>query len=728
MTDLGNFLQDRRKAELQTMHQFWFPGESRLSVRSDLEERIADALVGGVNVAECVARLTRSQRALLKAVLAHSEALVECEAVHAVLEADGLPTPEVENAGRMLFERGFLGRVRKTSPRREYYRVTEHLAENLTRVFDLSRRRVEPGDQLSQKRLPFEIDFDGEELDARVARIADERLQQLVRIAIESHGLVDANTPGVLEAIGDDPRPESAGPPRRRASSASSRSKSASASAFKDTGRKDRGIFSSTWPPMLEESGVGTIGPVSLKDFGIVIEEPALIIFQEWIQRRARTLLRQPVHPDTAVETGVDLYIDLERLIGVLEENPIQLTRDGKVPRRAYEALRTEMYLSRLQEYVQEDVAEALVALAQRIGVVERYAGLLQLHEERLMVWRKLDLTRQVELILEQFLEEKRGARWSFHQETLRRILIEVLREQVHDEWVPLEALVSVVVSTYLLELEEREVRQALRQRREEDFARERLNSPFHRLGRDLVYWIVNRLLVLGVCELGSVDGKLTGFRLSSLGKEVLGVEREPRESRILVNPDGEIILFCEGLRGLRLELVLSRFASRISAERVRRYRIDRDSIRAGIRSGLSLSQIRKTLQKATDHPLPEPVLVALKDWGKDLDWVQVEPTVCLSGLTGAREGELSKFLDEHKCGHTTCADGTVVIRAKELHSGRWSKTLEALREAGWLIRSSGGAKASDAVEGGSGEVSEKKAARRKKSKSQSREAGRDDG
>lgn len=685
MISLHSFLSDRRKAELQTIHQFWYPGESRLSERGDLERRIADALAGGVNAADCVARLNRSQRSLLQAVLLAPDHVAECSAVHRSLEAEGMSTPEVENAGRMLGERGFLGRERIVAPRREFYRIPAELAENLARVFALDARKVLPADQLSQKRLAFEIEFDGTQLDDRVDQIEDVVLRRLTRLAVDNHGLADASTPGVAEIMTDRPSLED---PDAKETGGTRADTTSPARGRVPTARPAAlGIFERAWVSQLETLGIGTIGPISLKDFGITVEEPALIVFQEWILQRARHQLREPISPDTTIESGVDLYVDLDRFVGLLEAEPLALTRDGKIPRRALESLRGSLFVQRLAAHIEGDPAEAIVRLAQRIGVVERYAGQLQQHPERLRVWRKVDLTRKVEMILDHFLAENRGARWSFHQGVLRRILLDVLREQTHDAWISLEAVVGTVVSTYLLELEEREVRASLQQRREEDFSRERLSSPFHRLGRDLVYWIVNRLLLLGVCELGSTDGRLTAIRLSALGKEVLGVERLPRESRILVNPDGEIILFCEGLRGMRMELQLSRFAERVSAERVRRYKLSRASMRAGIRSGLSLAEIRDMLQEAAQHPVPEPVLVAIRDWGKDLDWVTIRQALCLTGLRPERAKELGSVLANAGCEHTVLSDGSVVVHQSALDSGDWERTLTTLREGGWLMR-----------------------------------------
>ncbi len=649
------------------MLQFWFPGEPRLVAREELEQRLAEAFIRGVHVQERLARLTRTQRSFLTEVLRRPSHQAEVQAVTQQLERSGSHPLEVESAARMLTERGFLGRKRIGSG--DLFVIPEELAQHLQQALVPEHQEVPPAAQLSQKRLPFDIDFEGRTLSERIDSLEDPTLAALTRIAVENYGLAEWNTPGVQEIVGAAHEPAPGEDPQDA---------------------QLEHLHLPEWRQALEDSGIGTIGSVSLKDFGILVEEPALVIFQEWIQKRAHEGLHGLEEPDTVLEAGVDLYIDLDRIAMRLEEEPVRLTRGGKIPKRFMEALRASLYLVRLESYLEGDLVDSTIQLAFRLGILESYGKQVQVYQERQQVWRKLDLIRKVEMILERFKGESQGDRWSFHQEALRNILLEFLTEEQPEQWISLDALVGSVLSTYLLELDEREVREVLRQRREEDFVRERLNSSFRRLATDLIYWIVNRFLPLGICELGMQEGKLSAFRLTALGQKVLGIREQPDESRLLVNPDFEIILFHEGLQGMRLELALARFGERVSAERIRRYRVTRESIRYGIRSGLSLAEIRQILRSSCDHPLPEPVLVALGDWGKDLDWIQVEPAILLKGLKPSRARELSKFLRRQRCEHQLCPDGTVVIPGEQLgpHApGEGLAILEHLRDQGWLVR-----------------------------------------
>lgn len=654
MISVRDYLRRRRKAELQTIHQFWYPGESRLSTRDDLEKRVAQALTAGLQLDERLARLSKPQVSLLTALLGRKpDYAVEVRQVHQRLEQSGVPKVEVDSVGRMLVERGFIDRRRipVSGEEREVFLIPAELGLRLEEALETSVAELDPAAQLTQKRLDFDIDFEGRCLDERIESLQDERLRRLVRVAIERRGMLELGSGAARSILEDVAAPES-------------------------------------WREELERAGIGTIGPIALGDFGIVVQAPAVIVLQEWIGRDAREKLGVVEEPDTVVEAGVDLYIDVDRLSMMLLEEPGRLTREGKVPKRVQDRLRAGLHLERVAEFVEGDVADQVLGLTSKLGVVERYGGELRVDEDRLRLWRKLDLTRQCEIVMDRFASDKRGSNWSFHQEVLRELLIDTLREVAPRGWISFESLVSLVVSTYLLELEEREVRETLRELREEEFSQERLSSSFPRLGSDLVHWVVHRLLVAGVCELGYLGGKLSAFRLTPLGKKVLGVSEKAGERRVLVNPDFEIILFCEGLPGQRLELSLSRFGDRVSAERIRRYRVTRETVRYGIRSGLSVEQMQKLLEEASDYPLPESIGVDLRDWGKDLDWISARPAVWLSGVRSDRAEEVRECLSEqgyqcYPCGN----DGLTVVSSDRERAVDLSSILELLRERGWLVR-----------------------------------------
>ena len=682
MSLVQDILDNRRKSELQTMHQFWFPGEAMISARDELLERVTDALVQGSQLSDAVSRLSKTQRSLLEHLLQAEGQCIACQSLLQLLGTDGTPSSEIENAVRVLTERGFISRQREqvvgkngSTVSREVYFLPRELADNLAGVLDLSVRKVKPADQLSQKRLAFEIDFSGKNLEKRISKLEDPVLRRVVRIAMEHHGVADISTPGVIEALN-------------------------SAAPTQAASESDQ--FPKHWRQDLEQAEIGTVGSISLKDYGILVNEPALILFQEWIHRHADSMLKQAneaseeedrdlfgkgqkITPERILEVGADLAIDIDRMVGILSGEPVKLTRGGKIAKRLYDSIHSQLFLTRIENELESGVVESIMQLCKSLGLIECYADQITVQPEQFAIWRKLDLSRQIRHVLDLFIADNRGDHWSFHQEALRKIFLESIQKYVDSDWLPFDSLITHCISTYLLELEEREVRQILRERREEDFSHEKLNCHYHDLSRDLVYWVVNRILPLGICELGQVDNKLSALRLTALGRDIFGLPYEQKGSRILVNPNFEIMLFCEGLRGMCWEVQLSRFAERLSAEGVRRYRVTRESMRLGIRQGISTSEICQVLTSASDHPLPEPVLVSLRDWGKNLEWIKVENSVSLRGLNPERAQELSDSLEDEDIEHCLCPDGTVVLSGPSME--RLTDLLDQLRNDGWLVR-----------------------------------------
>lgn len=658
MSAVGKFLRGLKKAELQTIHQFWLPGESANTRVEDLRQRVEKVFVSGEGVSEKVERLSQTQKRLIQDVLSRPEPRAQVTDVQAGLAQSGASRIEVESTVRQLTERGFVTRHRPDRSRGgEFLEIPDELAGHLAKALNVGEGAVSAADSVSLRKLDqATVDVEGETLESRIASLKDPVLAELCRRALAQRGVLDLDADEIVDYLETEGTDE---------------------------------IDEEGWAAALEESGIGTIGDGRLQDYGITLPDTSLVIFQEWLQSRALKSMPRETYPDLILESGVDLLIDIERLTLHIEQEPIRLTRAGSFPKRLAEQLRRTFAMERLTDYLEGDTVTRVLRVVMRLGLVENFAGELRVNDSRLESWRELDFRRKTEIVLQRFLEESAGARWSFHQEGLRSILLDTLREHGTEGWVSLDAVIDHCVSTYLLELEEREVAQQLRQRREEDFSRDRLQCPVHRLGTDLAFWIINRMLNLGMCEVGVIDSSLSCILLTDLGKYLLGEETAASECRVLVNPDFEIMLITEGIEGMDLELQLARFSERISAERVRRYRATPESMRSGVRSGLQIDGIREVLEGASDHPLPETVGVAIRDWGRDMDWIQVSPAIHLSELKPDRYKQLTEILDEEKIKYVEIGRRELFIPGHRI--GRSDSEapafIDRLRDEGWLVR-----------------------------------------
>ena len=60
---------------------------------------------------------------------------------------------------------------------------------------------------------------------------------------------------------------------------------------------------------------------------------------------------------------------------------------------------------------------------------------------------------------------------------------------------------------------------------------------------------------------------------------------------------------------------LFDRFAARIKSDHVYHFRLDRESVRAGVEDGLGGSQIVQELSDRARAPIPQNVLYSLEDW-----------------------------------------------------------------------------------------------------------------
>ena len=423
MSAVGKFLRGLKKAELQTIHQFWLPGESANSRVEDLRHRVERVFVSGEGVSEKVARLSHTQKRLIQDVLSRPEPRAQVAEIQEGLAQGGASRIEVESTVRQLTERGFVTRQRKDRSRgSEFLEIPDELANHLAKALNVGDQPASPADSVSFRMLKKRPDISAEGLEERIDSLEDPVLAELCRRALGQRGVLNLDSDEVVDYL--------------------------EAEGGGDFEEED-------WARLLEESGIGTIGDGRLQDYGITLPDTALVIFQEWMQSRSLAHMPQESHPDLILESGVDLLIDIERLTLHIEQEPIRLTRAGSFPKRLAEQLRRTFAMERMTEYLEGDTVTRVLRVAMRLGLVENFAGELRVSDSRLDSWRNLDFRRKTEIVLQRFLEESAGARWSFHQEGLRSILLETLREHGREGWIALDAVIDHSVSTYLLELEE---------------------------------------------------------------------------------------------------------------------------------------------------------------------------------------------------------------------------------------------------------------------------------
>ncbi|MCK5862778.1 MAG: helicase-associated domain-containing protein [Candidatus Hydrogenedentes bacterium] len=128
-------------------------------------------------------------------------------------------------------------------------------------------------------------------------------------------------------------------------------------------------------------------------------------------------------------------------------------------------------------------------------------------------------------------------------------------------------------------------------------------------------------LFWLGMVDRGYVEGDPC-FRISPIGSAILSdtipaalEEQYPeRRGAFVVQPNYEIVAAIEDMEPL-LTVPLETFAERVSTSRVMVYRLTRDSFVRAMQEGRNPDVFIEFLLNNSRDPLPENVLITLKDW-----------------------------------------------------------------------------------------------------------------
>jgi hypothetical protein len=121
----------------------------------------------------------------------------------------------------------------------------------------------------------------------------------------------------------------------------------------------------------------------------------------------------------------------------------------------------------------------------------------------------------------------------------------------------------------------------------------------------------------MGLIDIGYIDDQSKAFKLTSMGAWVLGIGDEidipEGEGKVIVQPNYEIFAM-DPISDMALAR-LDEFADRISAERAMQYTLSRESVYRAQKRGWTSTRIIDTLQKMSNHPLPQNVVRTLHEW-----------------------------------------------------------------------------------------------------------------
>ncbi|MBI4606635.1 MAG: helicase-associated domain-containing protein [Planctomycetes bacterium] len=673
---LHEFLAANSKAQLQGYYFYWAPGKEMLGARERLAAELSEAMTDAARVRQRFDTLSRSQRAFLVALLLRDGYSGTVAELRATRRGRSIEDYEVENLLKSLQEAGYIARVSGTGGyASEVFGMPEELAEALRCTVAVEDRP--PFEMLSLRAHVASLNGSRPEglLDSlaladfqaarcRISEVADEELKGLLRLALDEHG-------GILThgACSSASRPDLAPAP-------------------------GRGIVLNRpeWKRALEASHLGTTGVLRLKDYGIDLEEEGLLVYQEIVYETALAEALAQCENDREVSLGADLIIDLDRVLELLRAESLEVTREGNVYKKIEERIAGQFVTARHPEVQDGSPVGHLLELSRKLQFFEEEEQRIVVDRLRRWVWRRKPFRDKVRLVFEIFRSEKRGQRWSFHQAALRESFLDHLHRVSPGRWLVARPFLTAVVARYLLRLEEDGVAAAFNERCTGDFKHETLVVPLQKLHHDLSYWVLHRLALLGLIDLGFKDGAFHSLRLSRLGAALFGVQA-PSEApgapgdggglRMVVNPDFEVLLYPEAPD--EASWTLSLFADRLDSDRVKRYRLTRESVKRGIVAGLVRDDMLRFLETNARGAVPPNVSFSVREWADSVELVRLQKVHLLRAQTAGGADRLGQILETKGIPYERLNDTTVMVRGAK--NERAVKELqEHLRDHGLFV------------------------------------------
>ena len=646
---LKEFLGKCPKADLQSYHLCWLPDDGMVSAKDKLASVLQKCMSDQDLVRKRFEGLGGSQKAFLVSLLRRDGYQGTLGEVRSGQHGGQIADYEVETILRSLLGGGFVHKERMGNGngggRQEVFTIPEELGNALRRTVSIEERG--PIEMLSLKRSGAE-ENGATRPASRIRKLPDKALRKAALKALEdNHGIL----------------PHSAVAGGKKGESRS-----------EGNGKEDDGLFPKEWRTLLEESSLGTIGVLNLKDFGIKFEEEALILYQESLFEDFLGIsTKLPRENEAEVFLGSDFVIDMERLLELVRSDKLEVTREGRLYKKIEDRISGSLIATRCQEVFEGKVVQHLLSTARRLRFFEVEDQRLVPIALRRREWQKKTLREKLQALFDLFLDDHKDGHWSFHQKSLRRIFIEQLKDFEPGTWLSLPSFLGATVARFLFTLEEAGIREEYQACcDDEHHSRNRgiadpIKVSMARLYHDLGHWVVHRMALLGVVDVGLVSGTIQSLRLSDLGQRFFGLkdweESDSLGRPALINPDFEVLVFPEMPLEDEANLVLSRFADRLGSDRVKRYRLTRESVKRGICAGFTGAQLMDALREYGRNAMPPNVEFSVKEWSQGVEIFRREKVTLIRGESGEGLDRLTELFGHSEIAFERLNKKTVAVR-----------------------------------------------------------------
>jgi hypothetical protein len=599
---LDEFLNSRSIVNLQTFQFFWAPTGPRSSSKSELLRILRREMLSPGRVRTLFDGLSNAHRDMLRTLLRSEGYTTAADVLLRRVPSAGPGSAPAHEVLRDLDRQGFVARVEARGPNgrtAESILIPLELADVLAEVLNLDLR--DPALMLSLQSL---LTSEGSHpegslthlvlptaVEARIAALPDAALQRAVGVALSQPA-------GIL--------------PLER---------------FPAHGLDMEAVDPSAWRRLLEQSHLGTFGHLDLDDFALGDDHDCLVLYQEVVQSRLAPPLAVQPPVDHTYACGVDFITDLATLVDFLRANPSKLTGTARLFKGARNQLLPRMACRTTFFMDEETLLAHKLTVARRLGLLEM-RGDERLHTSAsAAAWQARPLGEQARSVLDALLAMIHPL-LPRHFRHLTQTALEFLADLPADSWLPTRAFVSLVLSRHLMGILARG--EAMLDPPSEDApagvapARDDVawrtfqpGSPtLEEIAAAITEPFLRALNYVGLIDIGRAADH-SFLRPTALAPFLLRdapLPPLPPNRLLLVNPDGEVVLFPEG-QVVELLHQLSAFCDRGKSEVTVHLRLSRESVQRAALRGLSAESILALLRRHCRVPLAQNIEYSVRNW-----------------------------------------------------------------------------------------------------------------
>jgi len=434
------------------------------------------------------------------------------------------------------------------------------------------------------------------------------------------------------------------------------------------------------WKKKLEQNMIGTVRHISLGEYGINQFDDTLVIFHEVVDTYMTEMSRIEMSAFTDIKTlGVDLVSDISSFLSFVSHNKIRLTLNGSIYRTAVKKVLESFILTNKLEFEDQDIFQYIYAFCLSKRMIQRRGDRNLSLTVKGKAWAHQPLEHKLLKLISFAFDEQEQDEDQFHMPFMKKMFVDYMKSLEINRWYDVMYLPFKCRNKYLADLDKNNIRDAF-QNRYQYTQSTNMRDP-GQLAHSLFQWIRNRFYLLGLVDLGFVEGKVVAMRLNPLGAKGLGItlpaEMEYKQNPLIVNPDFEIILFQDS-ESYDLIIQLDKFAVRTKSDHTIHFKITSSSLERAVAEGMTASQILALLSENSRVGIPQNVIYSIKEWAKNVKFVQMTQATLLRGRNKeildriVKAGVLKEFIIERLA-------PTVLLIGPDGDPVKIRKTLESL-------------------------------------------------